>query len=293
MKAEFRPTLAILNCRRDGIDHELTRTVFDGQSPELPPVAIVGQDAGFKQLLAVELTQLNEIFESQAGAKLVDLTSSEQAQLDSYTSTEVQSIFSATAYSEYQKYMSIRTTLDQLKLLLATMTIEGMSDSEQAVKVKELLSNNKFLASSIELPRAGKFIQGPKYFGALDSSNNNLITPTNTEEEASSWIMSSQGRIHLADQPWLCLMPSSGGLVADECSISNSQQSWDHTVEKAFKNSAMNKCIDFDSTNGKMIMYGCHYRWNQQWSLPTTTGNTLLVLLDAPLIKRLYELLGN
>jgi hypothetical protein len=141
-----------------------------------------------KRLMAVELTQLNEIFESQAGAKLVDLTSSEQAQLDSYTSTEVQSIFSATAYSEYQKYMSIRTTLDQLKLLLATMTIEGMSDSEQAVKVKELLSNNKFLATSIDLPRAGKFIQGPKYFGALDSSNNNLITPANTEEEASTLI---------------------------------------------------------------------------------------------------------
>lgn len=28
LKAEFRPTLAILNCRRDGIDYELTRTVF-------------------------------------------------------------------------------------------------------------------------------------------------------------------------------------------------------------------------------------------------------------------------
>lgn len=141
-----------------------------------------------KRLMAVELTQLNEIFESQAGAKLVDLTSSEQAQLDSYTSTEVQSIFSATAYSEYQKYMSIRTTLDQLKILLATMTIEGMSDSEQAAKVRELLSNNDLLATSIELPRAGKFIQGPKYFGALDSSNNNLITPANTEEEASTLI---------------------------------------------------------------------------------------------------------
>lgn len=40
-----------------------------------------------------------------------------------------------------------------------------------------------------------------------------------------------------------------------------------------------------------MIMWGCHYNWNQQWSLPTKTDNTLVALSDAPLLKRLYELL--
>ena len=140
------------------------------------------------------------------------------------------------------------------------------------------------------MPSAGKFIEGPKYFGMVNTDN--FITPADSEEQASSWIMSSQGRIHLADQPWLCVMPSSGGLVADQCSISNNKQSWDHTDETALRNPAMNKCIDFDSANGKLIMWGCHYRWNQQWSLPAISNNPLLVLLDAAMIKRLYELLA-
>ncbi len=290
LKAEFRPTLAILNCRRNGVDHELTRTVFDGQIQQLPPVAIVGQDAEFKQLMGVELTQLSELFESQADAQLINLTSSQKSQLDSYTPTEVQSIFSALAYSSYQKYKSIQTTLDQLEILLAKMTKEGLSNTEQAVKVRELLSNNELLAANLKLPSAGKFIEGPKYFGMVNTDN--FITPADSEEQASSWIMSSQGRIHLADQPWLCVMPSSGGLVADQCSISNNKQSWDHTDETALRNPAMNKCIDFDSANGKLIMWGCHYRWNQQWSLPAISNNPLLVLLDAAMIKRLYELLA-
>jgi len=289
VNAEFKPTLAVLNCRREGTDIELTRSVFDGEIPELPPVAIVGQEAEYKQLKAIELSALNDVFEEQAHADLVELTSHQKAMLDSYTAIDVEAYFSTTAYASYQEYTSTLAALEQLELLLAKLTKEGTSDPEQATKVRELLSNNAILATSITLPTEGTFIKGPRYFSAPTA--NNSIIAIDAETDAADWIFGSQGRIHSAAQPWKCLMPGSGGLVVDGCNTNNRSQLWLHTEQNTLKNQSSNQCIDFASHNSTLIMYGCHNNWNQQWSLPTLSDNKLLMLLDAPLLERLYELL--
>lgn len=289
LNAEFKPTLAVLNCRREGVDIELTRTVFNGEIPELPPVAIVGQEAEYEQLKAIELNALSEVFEQQADADLVELTSFQKAMLDSYTAADVEVYFTTDAYATYQEYSSTLTALGQLELLLAKLSKEGTSDPEQAIKVREFLSNNAILATSLNLPTEGTFIKGAKYFSP--PTVDNVINATDLETDAAAWIFGSQGRVHLAAQPWKCLMPGSGGLIVEHCYSKNRNQLWLHTEQSTLKNQSSNQCIDFASHNGSLIMYNCHNNWNQQWNKPTLSDNKLLILLDAPLLKRLYELL--
>lgn len=289
VNAQFRPTQASLNCRRAGAVVELTHTTFDGLIPDLPAVAIVGQDAEFKQLMAIELTELNNIFASQAKADLVTLTSQQQAQLASYSETDVKRYFSAAAYAAYQKYSSIHKAIEALEGLLAKLNKAGASELEQAHKVKEYLSKHDELATSIDLPTQGEVITGPRYFSMVTSDS--LITPIETEANASHWLLSSQGRIHLAEQPWLCLMPGSGGLMVKGCNSNNGYQLWSYTEQSTLKNQASDQCIDYASHNGSLIMYACHNNWNQQWRLPAISDNKLLRLLDAHLIQRLYDLL--
>lgn len=288
LNAQFRPTLATLTCRRDEVDLELTRTVFNGQIPELPAVAIIGQEAGVNQLKAEELTQLASVFEAQAATDLVALTNHQQIMLDSYSQAEVQAYFSATAFTAYQHYVSAQHTLIYVKQLLAKLQSEGFTDADQASIIKTLLDQQGALSSSINLPSQGFVIKGPKYFSI--PTPDNRIVAVDTEAEAALWIMSSKGRIHLAEQPWRCLMPGAGGLMVKECDNSNNNQLWTHTEQSTLKNQSSNQCVDYASHNGTMIMYGCHNNWNQVWSSPAITDNRLFSLLDSDLLKRLHEL---
>lgn len=70
LEAMFRPTEATLTCRRDGVDIELTQTAFDGQIPELPPVAVVGQEHGYDQIRDRETALLNTALEATASDKV-------------------------------------------------------------------------------------------------------------------------------------------------------------------------------------------------------------------------------
>lgn len=288
LNAQFRPTLATLTCRRNGNDLEVTRTVFDGQIPVLPPVAIVGQEAGVNQLKTIEMTQLATVFETQAYTDLVELTSHQQVMLDSYSEADVRAYFSASAFTAYQRYQSTQQTLTHANQLLAKLKSENVSDIEQARILKTLLNDQATLISSIDLPTQGSVIKGAKYFSAPTADNS--VTAVDTEAEAALWIMSSKGRIHLAEQPWMCLMPGTGGLIVSECNTNSGNQLWNHTEQSTLKNKSTHKCVDFASHNGSVIMYGCHNNWNQVWSSPTVTDNKLFSLLDSVLLKRLHEL---
>ena len=109
-------------------------------------------------------------------------------------------------------------------------------------------------------------------------TSDSLITPIETEANASHWLLSSQGRIHLAEQPWLCLMPGSAGLMVKGCNSNNGYQLWSYTEQSTLKNQASDQCIDYASHNGSLIMYACHNNWNQQWRLPAISDQRSAII---------------
>ena len=293
LAAEFRPTLAVLTCRRAGVDSELTRTTFDGQIPELPPLAIVGQEQGFSALQTVEMATLSTLLANQQDAVLPVLNSQQLAMLDSYSDAQLRTDLSAAALPVYERLRSTRHHIAQLELTLNKLSSDQISVAQQTDILRQLLNDTGLLASDSSLPTTGNVIQGPKFFNSAGMEADGYVSAVDTSAEASTWLISALGRIHPAEKPWLCLTPASGRLTLSHCSNGQSNQSWLRTEQNTLKNQGNGQCVDFAHHNGTLITYGCHNGWNQQWSAPLASDNVLLALLNGSTLQRLYELLGE
>ena len=293
LEAEFRPTLAVLSCRRAGVDTELTRTTFDGQIPELPPLAIVGQEEGFSRLRAVEMETLSTVLADQQEVALPVLNNQQQVMLDSYSDSQLRNDLSAPALPVYQRLSSIRFHISQVELMLNKLDADKVSPAEQRRIIRQLLDDTGLLSSSEALPANGNLIQGPKTFSSAGMDTDGYVSAVNSAAEGSRWLISATGKIHAAEKPWLCLTPASGRLTLSSCRNSQSNQLWLHTAQSTLKNQGTGQCVDYASHNGTLITYGCHNGWNQQWSAPLSSDNQLLALLDGNTLQRLYELLAE
>ncbi|MCD8522161.1 MAG: M66 family metalloprotease [Saccharospirillaceae bacterium] len=293
LEAEFRPTLAVLSCRRNGVDTELTRTPFDGQIPELPALAVVGQEEGFSRLQAVEMETLSTVLASQQDATLPVLSNQQLAMLDSYSDARLRNDLSAAALPVYERLRSTRDHIARLELTLNKLSADHISAAEQTQILRRFLHDTGLLASDDNLPTTGNRIQGPKFFSRAGAEADGYVSAVNTSAEASAWLISAQGRIHPAETPWLCLTPANGRLALNNCSNGQSNQSWLRTEHNTLKNQGSGQCVDFAHHNGTLITYSCHNGWNQQWSAPLASDNLLLALLNGSTLQRLYELLGE
>ena len=289
LPAEFRPTQATLNCRRNGAVTELTRTDFDGLIPELPPVAIVGQDDGFRQLQEREIAELSTIFAAQGNTEFPVLTSQQLTKLNSYSHTDLMQKLSNAAVPVYQLWYKQQQQATLLNRLVNKLGTDKLPADVQKELLSSALQNIAQSGSDIQIVQDGSSIYGERRFAGQNTDNQLLLT--NNASDERKWLMSANGRIQPADEPWLCLSPASGRLTLSLCDSNNSSQFWQYTELRQLKNQSTGQCIDYAWNSGTVVMYGCHGNNNQKWNVPVANNSLLLNLLPGNSIRALRQIL--
>ncbi|MEH6449408.1 MAG: M66 family metalloprotease [Oleispira sp.] len=292
--ADYLPTSASVTCRRMGTDVELASTEFDGIIPALPELAIVGQEAGYVGLRANEMVQLSEAFSAISMETIPSLSLPISDLLASYSAEELTKGLTAEAKTVWQNYVSQQQTSIKLKFALQQLMQKQTTMAEKALQMRAELVANGILAEGQSMPMEGYIIQGPQYFTAeLDAGG--YLDASTEAVDAGSWIVDAQGRIHLASQPSMCILATGSRLGLASCEVNSSAQLWTLADNSTIKNGANNKCVDFDRVNSRLITYGCHAGWNQQWRIDAEakSDNLLLALWAGSDLETLYQLLQH
>ena len=295
LDADFRPTLAVLRCRRDGTTIELTRTAFDGQIPPLPPLAIVGQEAGIEQIKAREFAEIDAAL--QAAGAIQALPAGIADKVASYERAELLAALSADSRSKLSAAFALQDASASTQVLLQHAKATGWSDAQTAASLRLHLQSTGLLKGSMALPAAE--IYGNAYFfdGSPGAGQQVLLTQQSVVPQAqrSQWVQDGSGRIHLASQPDLCLTPNGSLFNLAACQTQGTSQSFEYfnsnTNPWVLKRVGTNSCMDFDRGNVRLISYGCTANWNQKWYGISVSQEPWLQVLGADALKEVGRLL--
>jgi hypothetical protein len=294
--ADYLPTLATVTCRRTGVDIELARTEFDGVIPDLPEVAVVGQDAEYTGLHRQEMVLLSDSLSALSTETIPALNIATSDLLASYSVEELTNGLSDEAKPVWQRYVDQQESAIKLKLVLYKLMQEPISLVEKAQKMRAELIASAIFGEGQSMPANadGDIIQGPRYF-STERDVDGFLKASTELRDAAKWILDAQGRIHLASQPFNCIAVTGNRLGIVSCKLDTRAQRWNFADNGTLRNSGNNKCVDFDYANSRVITYGCHGNGNQQWKIETEakSDNLLLTLWAGNDLETLYRLLEN
>jgi hypothetical protein len=295
LDANFRPTLAVLSCRRGGVITELTRTRFDGQIPDLPPVAIVGEEAGFNQLKSREFSDIEAWL--QANTSLDNIPKDITDKIASYDRNELQRALTTESRTKLMPLLALQDAAVSTQVLLHHARHTKLDEQQTRQRLLRHLQTNGLLQGDMALQ--GSEISGDGYFFDARQGEDQqvLLTKQNTvaEAERSRWIQDQAGRLHLADKPWLCLTPNGNLLYAKTCQSESPQQRWTYHNNSqnpwVLRNQTSGPCLDFDRSNIRLITYSCTGSSNQRWQGITHNMDNWLSILPADALKDVARLL--
>ncbi|MGC8120242.1 M66 family metalloprotease [Marinobacter sp. VGCF2001] len=296
LHADFRPTKASLFCRRDGTVTKLTETAFDGTIPELPPVAIVGQEAGYQQLRDREMTQIEDALMAMDTSEFNLLTGSLATLVASYSDEELQVGLSNAALQRLNGLKEQEAVANELAVVVAKAQKDNLTPAEQKQQLMNALRSNGLISSVSDLVLEGASIQGNgRFFNTqLENGQYVALTPVADVEAGtlSQWTMDLQNRLHPTATPWQCLTPVGGRLGLRLCEQDNAAQRWLYDADsQRLQNESSRRCLDYDRVNGTVITYGCTGGWNQKWSQAPVASSRLLALLSGELLAEVYNTL--
>ncbi len=297
LAADFKPTLAVLSCQHNGVTTELTRTAFDGQIPQLPELAIVGQEHGFAQLKQREFAEIQQALAALPASTLL-LPNSLATKVASYDLTELLAALEKDQAAKLSQMLAYRDASTSTSVLLRHAKAEGLAPSEVAARLRRHLQQTGLLESATLTLSGGEIYGNNVFFDGRNGENSTIaLTPRASVDvaERTSWFKDAYGRLHLTQQPWLCATQVGNAINLLNCSVDNLSQRFESYNNNALvlKNVASGKCLDYDRTNVKLIPYSCHGGSNQQWNGMISQTPLWLALLSAEDIKQVIELLGN
>lgn len=292
LEAAFRPTQATLTCRRDDEDIVLTKTTFDGEIPELPPVAIVGQEHGYKQLRDREIAQLNTALETIETDEVPVLSDEAQVWLASYSASDVADGLGETAKSVLAEIQKTDDSVMRAEALINQQEAEGTAATDIQSLLTELLIDRGLITTPADINLEGEVIKNGE--NRLSTALNDkgfitIVTGAEGQPEAARWLMTARGSLHPVDQPWNCLIPSGGHLGLALCDTENNSQSWNYDDNDRLRNAGNEKCIDYDYKQDRVLMYGCHGNGNQRWQGIRQTDSQVLSALPGRVLQALLD----
>lgn len=291
LDAEFRPTLAALTCRRDGSETELARMEFDGQIPELPPAAIVGQEHGFEQLAKREMATLNGVLKELSNDPFPLLDASAQVLLASYRPEDLKNRLDADAQQMLQKLQQRQQHQELAGALITSLETANASPKEIQNALTDFLVRKGLIRDANDVELEGTVLRNVNQQLAWAPDENGYLPVISSAEEhpdAGRWLMSARGSLHPVEQPWNCLVPSGGGLGLALCDPAQENQQWRYRDDTSLQNAGSGQCIDYAWHNQTVLMYGCHGNSNQRWQGISKTDSPLLAALPGYIIQTLY-----
>lgn len=296
LHADKRPVHAALRCQFDGEEHTLDARDFDGEIPELPPVAIVGQEYGIKQLQQREIIEIASALDDLSPRDALDIPPTTVDQIHGFSDDELASSLSDDAWAIVSAFLAIERHAQNIDALinfgLAHQTPEDVLQQQllQALQDAELLRDPR------DLTLTGAPLTLSDVAVSHTPNEDGYIQATALEDATipDHWTLDAQGKIHPIDSPWLCLTPTSDRLALEDCSFTRAEQRWVHDLEThTLKNQHSNLCIDVDSAGGRLLMYGCHGNWNQQWATVHRTSSAWLAAFSAETLQKLRSILED
>jgi len=292
LEADFRPTEASLHCRRNGTVEELARTGFDGQIPELPPVAIVGQEHGFKQLAEREAAELNRTLNGLSDQPFPVLDANSRILLASQDPEALRQRLDATAQTVLDTILERDHQLLVARALVNRLSQEKTPALEIRNELADLLMDSGILRDAGDIELSGTVLRVGALQVAYTPDGNHRLPLLNSAEEhpeAGRWIMSARGSLHPVQEPWQCLIPAFGGLSLTLCDPEQRNQEWMYTGAGALKNAVTGTCMDLNREAVTVNMYNCHGHYNQNWGKVPVTDSAVLATLTGELLKVLYQ----
>lgn len=295
LEAEFRPTQAVLRCRRAGTTIELTRTSFDGQIPALPPLAIVGQEAGFNQLKQREFGEIDTALQQQPVFDALPAAIADK--VNSYERAELLAALSADSRTKLQNYFALADAAAATEVLLTHAQATGWSDAQTHDTLQVQLQSTGLLKGQLQLSGSEIFGNGYFFDGRQGAGQQVLLTQQSAVAPAdrSLWVQDASGRLHLASQPDLCITSSGSVFQLADCQAQSSTQNWvyhnDLQNPWVLKRQGSNSCMDFDRANIRLISYSCTANWNQKWYGLSRNDQPWLNLLPAHTLRELNRLM--
>ncbi len=295
LHADFRPTRASLHCRHGGVVRNLTETHFDGSIPELPPVAIVGQEAGYQQLREREMAEIEATVMDMDSTAFNVLSGNLALLVASYTDQELQAALSSTAWQRLSTLKNHEAVARELAVTIELANRAKLTTQETRERVLHVITENSLIDSVEDLVLDGDAISGNSLFFDTKLADGRYVALSGLPADISSatqWTMDLTGRIHPTEAPWQCLTPAGNRLELTPCRNDDAGQRWQYKEDiQQLRNEGNSRCLDYAHHNVTLITYGCSGSWNQKWSGVAVSDNRLLSLLDGPLLFEVYGVL--
>lgn len=142
LPASFKPTSADLYCQVAGEKKDrLARTVFNNVIPELPPVAIVGQEAGIQQLMAREMKEIDEGVMNLAPNDVLSMSVALEQKILSYTREQLEEKLSPVTWEYLKEWFTLQDGARGIGHVLRYGEASGQSASELAKRLTQHLQN--------------------------------------------------------------------------------------------------------------------------------------------------------
>lgn len=291
LEASFQPTQASLSCHRNGQDVQLASAEFDGQIPELPPVAIVGQEHGYQQLRDREIAQLDKELVAMASSEAPMATENMKLWLGSYSEAELDAGLSETAKDVLSQIRMNSQSAVVTTALINKLKSERASGAVIQDALTDQLVDRGLVSTASDIELEGEVVRNNNNLLSTvleDGRYISVVTDAEGQPEPARLIMSQRGSLHPADQPWNCLVPRDGRLALEKCDPEASSQSWAYGENGTLKNISSGQCVDYAYYNQRVLMYGCHGNNNQKWAGIKAATSKVLAVLPATALETLY-----
>lgn len=282
------PSQARLLCRANATTTQLGATVtIPTNLPPMEPAVVVGQEAGYEALRAVEIPELDAALTPLAGEAAPVLDARTRVLLDSWA--DDLSGLSPTARQVADRALAVRSGVAQVEAYVATnraALLGGDSDAKDGL-ASLLRSTGLAESGSALLPTPARVtVDGGKCLD-VDLSGPTprvLVTLAASGCDGSAeqtWFLDARGAIHSGARPELCLGASTP-VSLSACEPGALAQEWTYEADGHLASrSRAGQYLDLYRAQGTPGLYGRSTGANQLWSGLVRSANEGLALFSS------------
>lgn len=295
-----QPTAASLFCQApaDAVPQQLASIAIPQGLPPMPAPVVVGKEARYSALRAVELPEFEQALMAQSNRAVVSLSGNAALLNDSYGDEPAGLSSDATAVlTRLQDQQARAQRLNRWINTYRAQLEQGNPHADAALLdfINTLnLRNTPLLPASQTLKVNGNCLKVETVDGVLKPYIEAAAQCTGALAE--QWLQDASKRIRSAQDLSQCLTDQGGSNAVglSNCDLLKDTQTWELSASDQIKRGG--RCMDLSggylsNSRGTAITYGCTGGGNQRWLGLTGNSDNLLLLLvskqNLPQIVRL------
>lgn len=196
LDADKRPVHAALQCKKEDQEITLDTRDFDGKIPELPPVAIIGEEHRIQQLQERELKEIQSATENLTPQDALMLPRDLGVKIAGLSDEQLLDHLSEDAWAVVSEYLAIERHAQNIEALLNFGLHYELPTQEFQTQLNESLEAANFLSASQDLDVQGEALTLGDIFVSHSPNEDGYIQALPYSDEDSSldrWTLDAQG----------------------------------------------------------------------------------------------------